>query len=489
MKTRDVLFSALMFLMAGASAQSGGKQVNLQFTIKGVENDTVYLIRYYGDKMYYADTARSDAKGTVRFKSKFAAEAGMYAVMPKDKSGYFEVILNNEDVYIETEKGAFVPKMKVVKSKENQEFYKYINFITERQKFAEPLKKQLDEAKDEAQKKKIRSEMERLDKEVKHEQIRIMNDNPGSVVALVMRLSSDIDVPEPPRDRNGKILDSLFQRNYYVSHFWDGINTGDERLIRISGYQKKLEYFFDKVLPQLSDSIIPHADKVVEKSKVGTEIYKFNVVWITSHFQNSKIMCLDKVFVHMVLKHYKSGQATWMTETKNKEIVERAESMAQVVCGNIAHNIILPDTTQDNWVALNSLKTKYRILVFWDPDCGHCKKEIPKMIENYETWKSMNAEVYSVSSKNNEEWRKFVKEKKIPFINVAVPKKVYEDQEYVNKIVLSGITDLKSLNYHNTFDIFKTPTVFIINEAGEIIGKNLESDGISDFLKRLNQMK
>jgi len=478
----------LMITMCVALASLYGftqKDFKLQFVVKGFEKDTVYLIRYYGEKMFYADTAVADVKGAFSFKGKFAKEGGTYAVMPSDKSGYFEVLLNDEDVTMETQKGDYVGNMKVLKSKENQLFYQYVKFISEKSKAAEPLRKELEAATTEDAKKASREKLKVFDDQVKAEQKRIMKENNGTLVALMIRLSTDIDVPEPPKDNQGRILDSAFQRNYYISHYWDDINTGDERLIRMPGYQKKLDYFFDKILIQLSDSIIPHCEKIIKPCKEGSEIFKFNVVHLTSKYQNSKIMCQDKVFVHMVLTYYKTKKSFWMPEDKNKEIVERAEAMSQVVCGAIAHDIVLPDTTQTNWVRISTINAKYRILVFWDPDCGHCKKEMPKLVEKYEELKKMGVEVIAVSSDNNAEWRKFVKDKNMKFINIAVPRKVYEDQNYANEVVLSKKSDLKSLNYHQTFDIFKTPTVFILNKKGEIIGKNLEADGILDFLKRI----
>ncbi len=479
----------MLTMMVAAFTLSATAQSKLNFTIKGCENDTVYLIRYYGQKMFYADTAVADASGKLSFKAKFTdKEQGMYAVMPSDKSGYFEVLLNGESVDLVTDKSSYVPKMQIKKSEENKIFYDYIKFITEKQQAAEPLKKKLEEAEGD-EKKTIQEELRRLDKEVKEEQKRIILEHKDKLVSVILRLSTDVEVPEAPKDENGNIIDNTFQRNYYVSHFWDGIDLNDERLTRIAGYEKKLEYYFDKVLPQIADSIIPKAEKIVSQLAEGTEIFKYNVVWLTSHYQSSKIMCLDKVFVHMVLNYYKTGKSFWMPEDKNKEIVERAESMEPIVCGAIAHNISLPDTTETNWVRLSDIKAKYRILIFWDPDCGHCKKEMPKVAAKYEEYRALGADVYTVSSNNNDEWRKFVKDNNLRFTTTAVPKKVYEDQQYVNKIVLEGKTDLKSLNYHDTFDIYKTPTIYIIDEHGKIIGKNLESEGISDFLNKLNEQK
>lgn len=454
--------------------------------IKGMEKDTVFLVRYYGAKMYIADTAVADGSGSLSFDDKYIREGGMFAVMQSDKKGYFEILLNNEDVQIETQKGDYVGSMKVNKSKENKVFYDYIDFLNNQQKQARPLQTQLQQAKDDKRKESLQKELNKVNEAVKKEQQRIINKNEYLLVADVINMTIDVQVPDPPKDEEGNVIDKNFQRNYYVTHYWDNTNLRNDMLVRTKGLEEKLKYFFDKIVPQQQDSIIKEAHKLIAKTEEGSEMFKFLVVFATSHYQESKIMCLDAVFVEMVLKYYKTGKAFWMTKDKNKEIVERAEAMKPITCLEVAHNISLPDTSM-NWTKISDLESKYTILVFWDPDCGHCKKEMPKMVEKYPAWKAMGAEVYAVSSKNNKEWKKFIRDKNFPFINVAVPKQVYEDQSFVNEIVRSGKSDLKSLNYHDTFDIFKTPTVFILDENRMIIGKNLESKGITDMLERLSE--
>ena len=34
------------------------------------------------------------------------------------------------------------------------------------------------------------------------------------------------------------------------------------------------------------------------------------------------------------------------------------------------------------------IKTDLTMIIFYDPDCGHCKKEIPVIKQNYDEWLS-----------------------------------------------------------------------------------------------------
>ena len=66
------LFTATTLLLASiATAQTKPAatalkdQRRLEFTIKGISKDTIYLAGYYGNKLLYNDTAVADAKGKV----------------------------------------------------------------------------------------------------------------------------------------------------------------------------------------------------------------------------------------------------------------------------------------------------------------------------------------------------------------------------------------------------------------------------------------
>jgi len=48
------------------------------------------------------------------------------------------------------------------------------------------------------------------------------------------------------------------------------------------------------------------------------------------------------------------------------------------------------------FVPLYGVKADYVALVFWDVDCGHCKTEIPKLIEEYHALKKDGYDIKSI---------------------------------------------------------------------------------------------
>ena len=129
------------------------------------------------------------------------------------------------------------------------------------------------------------------------------------------------------------------------------------------------------------------------------------------------------------------------------------------------------------------MDAKYTVLVFWDPNCGHCKKEIPKLARDYEKWKEegRDIEVFSVSTEfENEDWLKFVKKNNLTFPNVSDNPEVNENAW---KYIQSGKTTLNSLNFRDYWDIYSTPQFYLLDKDKIIIAKRLTSDQIIDFIE------
>ena len=58
---KKLLLLFILFSTIGASAQ-----YNLKFKIKGLKDTTIFLARYLGDKLYYADTDYSERNTVIK---------------------------------------------------------------------------------------------------------------------------------------------------------------------------------------------------------------------------------------------------------------------------------------------------------------------------------------------------------------------------------------------------------------------------------------
>lgn len=479
---------------------SFGFSQKIKLKVTGQKDTTVFLIKYYGKNLLYADTAQMK-NGLVEFNGAKQKPGMVGLLLPGQK--YFEFIYNNEEVQLETEGPDFIKNMKVKKSAENTVFIAYVKYINDERLRANDLAAKRDaiRKKDDPEFKKLSAEIDSISKKVVAFQHKTVDDNQGKLVAKIVKMSMDIKIPEAPKNANGSPVDSNFAYHYFRDHYFDNIDLKDDRLVNTSVFHSKLDYYFsDKMLPQHPDTITRYAYAFCDKLDPKSEVFKYAVIHITSTFEKSKIMGMDKVFVKMGERYYCSKNAAgkspayWMPEDKLKDLCEKVSVQKNLVQGVRPPNISLRDTTDVKWRNFYDIKADYTILYFWEADCGHCKKATPKLQKLYaEKLKARNVEVFGVSkaiAEDFDKWKKFIRDNKLSYINVAMTTKLYEEAtKDAGPMIRSGLTTLEALNYQETYDVATTPRVFILDKDKKIIGKGLSIAQLEDFMDRIQNVK
>lgn len=472
-----------------------GQTIRLKVT--GAKDTTVFLTRYYGSKLFYADTAEMKG-GVVEFPTK-DLKTGMFAlVLPQSK--FFEFIVAEDDINIETNISDLVGMAKVKKSEENKVFIAYVQYLKDQRTKADKYKTERDKFKEgDADYKKYDSLMNNISKEVKSYLENVVKTNKDRYVGKVLKMSIEITLPEAPKNEKGEVIDPLFQLRYLRAHYWDNTDLNDDRLVNTPLFGQKVEYFYGKnlIVPH-QDSILAVAIPFIDKLKKGSDMFRFHVDYLTNWAAKSKQMGIDKVYLNMVKRYYCSrdengkSYAFWMPENKLESACEDIDLKLKLCIGEKPANVILPDTS-GVWRDYYSLKSDYTILFFWEPTCGHCKKTAPKLQRLYEEkLKARNVEVFAVGKATGEDepkWKEFIKTNKLSFINVALTQKLFEAAMEDARQFVPKYTTLESLNYAHTFNIESTPTILILDKNKKIIAKRLTISQIEDMLDHLQEIK
>ncbi len=484
----------IVFILFALVSLAGFSQ-KIKIKVSGEKDTTVFLVKYYGKGMFYADTAEMK-KGVVEFNG-LKQKSGVFALLlPGQK--YFDFIYSGEDVSLETTGPEHVKNLIVKTSKENLLFFDYIKFMNSCSSKAKEINDKKEKStKDSPEYKSFQKNLESISKEVIAYQKKLINENKGSFVGKIVKMSMDIEIPEIPRKADGSMIDSNFAYHYFRDHYFDNIDLNDDRLLNTPVFHNKLDFFFsNSMLPPMPDSIVKFAFRFCDNLNIKSEMFKYCVTHITSNYEKSNIMGMDKVFVKMgqryyCVKNYKgklqgSSNITWMDSTKLEELCKKVEINKNLVQGEIPPNISLVDSTDTRWRDFYSLKSEYTILYFWDPECGHCKKTTPKLGELYsKKLKDRNVEVFAVGKAVGEDyakWKKFIRENNLSFINVALTDKLYKAALEDARQFVPKYTTVEALNYQETYDIYSTPKIFVLDKDKKIIAKGLSISQLEDML-------
>lgn len=487
-KFRGQLFKIMKYLITLLTLCSiYGSQAQTINITANTPDTTIYLARYFGKGLYYADTAQA-----VNGKFSYDAskhKAGLYSIMLPSNHRFDVIIDNNEDVDIAI-KDIYNPieTSTIKKSENNKVFVDYMRYTNKQRNAGKPSTAVLQNPESsDKEKEDAKALLTKINDEVKAYQKDIVKNHKDLFVGVMIDLTLDIELPDHPRDEEGNITDSNFVFQYYVNHYWDNVNLKDPRIVNTPVFHNKLDkYFSEKGVLQTPDSIFHYAKKLIDQTDMKNEenkVFQYIVHHVTNKYETSPVMGMDKVFHHMAKAYYcePNNYAYWMTEENTEKVCERAEKIGRTLIGNPAIPIILPDSTEKKWHSFYDNDAEYTILYFWDPNCGHCKKITPKLQTLYEKkFKDRNIEVFAIGKATGDEfdkWKKFIRENDLTFLNVGVTPEVYsiatsKDQMELAKL-LRGTTTLESLNYADTYDVYSTPRIFILDKDKVIRYKQL----------------
>ncbi|HZX63265.1 MAG TPA: thioredoxin-like domain-containing protein [Bacteroidales bacterium] len=437
----------------------------IRFQVQGMKDTICLIATYYGNGTYVKDTVKVDAAGRFTFKANADFPKGIYLAVINDKS-YFEFIVNNDRKFsMETDRKDLSGKMVITGSPENQLFYDYLKYNKTRFAEIQALQKLIVRGKTSKDSiKLLNDKSEAINKEIIRYKLEIAEKHPSSFVAFFINAMREPEVPEIPTLSNGR-KDSTFAYRYIKAHYWDGTDFTDDRLLRTPVFDNKLKKYFDKILYQNPDSIIKETDILIEKARPNPEMFKYLVWYATYHSENSEIMGFDRIFVHVVDSYYLTHQVTWERPAVVENLIKKANKISPLLIGQIPPNMVMLDTNNQP-VSMYSVKSNFLILFFWDPDCGNCEQEIPKLKEFYDKNKdTFGLKIFTICSDSSlVKWKLAIRKKKMDWINVNGPR------------TLTG-------DYHEQYDISTTPVVYILNNRKEIIAKRLVTDQLLQFFK------
>lgn len=457
-----LLLATIIFTSIATSYCQG---YNIQIKIDGLKDTSIYLGYYLADRKYVIDTAHVNKKGIASFNGDKKLEEGLYLVILPNRTFFDLIISSDQDFALVTDTAYLMMNIKIKDSKENQIFADYQKHMIYNQKISADLRKRITLNKTSTDSVKILNEkLVKLKKEVDDFNDKIIKNDPKSLVAKFIIATTDIIVPDPPKDSKGNITDSLFQYRYFKKHYFDNIDFSDERLMRTPFLQVKIDNFFKKTVIQIPDSIIYEAERLIELTKVNKHMFRYVTAYLLNKYEASKYIGMERVFISIADKYYFTGQASWADTTFIKKLKDHVEKVRPNMMGNKAPDLKRLETNNGEWATLSEIKAKMIILAFWEPHCNHCQVVIPKLNDLYKKYKSYSIEVLAFYTQTDTAvWNKFIED--------------YDLTDWINAYDRYGLS-----NFRNLYDIFTTPCIYIIDENKKIIARKIDLEAIEKFI-------
>ena len=259
---------------------------------------------------------------------------------------------------------------------------------------------------------------------------------------------------------------SNFRR--WSKEYWQRCALDNPAMIRSPFLLRNLDFYFDKVCPPIPDSAVAALD-VLFSENIAPGVLDIVVSKLTIRFEGSKVMGMDKPFVYMVDKFYRTGKATWETEENLQKIVRKADELSWNLLGSVAPDFefIRIDGTKDRLSSHHN--GNLHVLYFWDATCSHCQKTTPVLKAFYDKFHDRGIEVIAVTTEADlADWKEYVAKNDLDWIN-----------GYDNRF--------NQVTFRHYYYIPTTPLVMLLDGNGKILAKNISIEDLERLVdERLN---
>jgi uncharacterized protein YdeI (BOF family) len=474
---KKIILSFCLSILAFAAISKDGYKVSAK--ISNNTDSLVYLCYYYGSgsTVQKIDSAKLSAgNASIVMTGKQKISPGIYMLFFSDKSPQIEIILENgREVNMQFDKTDFTKTMRFENDVDNKRFYSDKLFLAELQPKIQDLSKKLESGK-KADTTFVNAEYEKINKSIFDSRDKLILEDPKSMISALYKSMKEPVIPANILNmKDGRTKDSL-KYVYYKNNFWTDWNFDDDRLVYAPVLEGKLTTYF-KLIPQTPDSFNVEADRIMSKIKCNTDMYKFCFWWITRNAGLSKIMGMDESYVYMIEKYVMGRDYCGHLDSATKAAyITDAMRMGKSILGMVGQEINLPD---DKEMPKSLLKTcsqgDLTLLVFYDPTCHHCEKEVPSMDSLLNILeKELKVKIMRYGMQNadeDEKWHKFIKDKKLNnnWVHVHNPTRVG--------------------SYRADYNVQSNPVFYLLEPNGKIVGKRVDHTNIGGLIKHLIEQK
>ncbi len=467
MNLKVILLAHFCFLFTGLIAQEKAYEIKVKMPVDA-EQGKVNLAHYFGNNQYIKVDSAEVQDGEITFSGEEPLRGGMYLIVFSQEK-FFDFIVtgkpNDQFMSITADTADYVGTVKFANSLENDILFNYRRFLKNKSDEARILQAEASVRNDAISKQVMQQKMQGLQKQVNEYMASTVEDNKGTFAAKVINanfepeLPTEADIPLLPSGKK----DSTFIFRYYKAHFFDNIDFSDERILRTPFLQTRLDKYFKDLVYQVADSVINDCDRVLTLSKQNNDVYRYVLWFTTNKYETTEIVGLDAVFIHLAENFYLKD-ADWLDSTQLAKFRERVGILKPLQTGKVFPDLTVYDLDGKERKVANS-NGDYTVVIFYSPDCGHCKDSAPKLVKFYEEYKNQGVQIFNISTDYEpEKIKKFVSE--------------YKTGDLINAWDAKG-----SYYFRNAFDVYSTPTTYVLDAQKRIVGKRIPVEELGRFLE------
>jgi len=465
-------FLAAASLALGLPALGQGYEIRAR--IRPFDKGYLYLAHHFGKKQYLVDSARIGPGGEAVFTGREALPGGVYMIAFPEKNGWVECLVDRQQRFaVEADTTDLMGSIRFTGSPDNEVFADYQRESFRLGSEMSALQRRMASESPE-QAARTRDDLQQKGTAMTAYRDRLMQQHPQNLLTAIFHILREPAVPPADQHPGGR-YDSLYAYRWYRDHYWDGISMTDGRLVRTPVFQARFDRYFDQVLPQHPDSLSRAAGELLDAARPDPEMFKFLLSSLTDKYVNPQYMGHDAVFVYLFEKYYIPGMAdSWMNEKYRKFVFDRGYSLISNVIGNKGADFEYLDTAGRKG-RLHTIPGNYTIVCFWDPTCGHCQEEVPRLDSMFQAkWRKQGVALFGMMTDGGKDnWLAYIRKNGLKGWVHG-----HQTDEMRDALYKAGKPGFRQL-----YDVYQTPILYLLDKEKRIVAKKLNYRQIDELME------
>ncbi len=466
-------FKSIVLFLLLSGFLSAGAQDSLMIRVDApqLKDQKIALCSYFNGKVYKKDSLLLSGAGTGLFHRPQKLEEGLYMVYI-DSFRYFDLFLADDQVFdLAIDTTDFVRKNKISGAEQTGLFAEYASFIHEKQKQRTQLLQEKRILQHEGQDgTETDQKIESVNREVQSFQDAFFSKYGTWWVGKFFQGLDPVQAPCPSPENENNAMENY---RYLKNHFFDRIDLTDKRFWWTNYFPQKIDSYMKDYVEPVPDSLANAASRLVFAAMDDTTCFQLMLTKLFNNAVQSQIMGMENVWAKLTEEYYLKGRVNWADSAFLSNLKSEYTKIRFNRIGMQAQELALQDSV-GNPVSLYETDQKYTLLCFYEPDCGHCKKEIPALFNDlYKKYRDRGLSVACVYLLTDQkEWQDFVRIHQLEgdrWYNLWDPE--------------------RTSHFWQFYDTSTTPSFFLLDENKKIIAKKLNLATMDQLLNNLISAK
>ncbi len=406
MKKRTLLLAFLLLQVGIAFSQTATAGCQIRVKLNNYHSDTLWFGHTFGKRAEAEFSAVRQADGWFEMKQEAPLAPGMYAFMyrqtktPNSPFQFIQCWLAEGQRTFSLETSIFQPYKEavIIGSRENVNFYDYLTRFHAQHDLLDSLNRAFRYENNEASFRKM-LEAEAAMQQFQDDYIR---ENEGSLSAYLVKQTQYLAAAGSGQLAVGSWQEEAAARwHWQRQHFLEGLNLDEPNLTRCPQWIERLDFFLMQAPPPHPDTLKALMDNVLTRLEAKPDFRKYYLRYLVRSLNKMSQFRSDEAYAWLVRTYLESKNEGWGDPAEAEKFIADAVKMEALFVGKTAPDVTLFDR-KNQPVRLHSVAAPFTLMVFWLPDCSHCKRELPLLQRLYPEYQAKGLKVMSVCGKSGE---------------------------------------------------------------------------------------